>query len=112
MVSWAQLHDLFSVPDWYPGDHPPMPEIVSRGRKPATFACGFCHLPTGNGRPENSNLAGLPAGYIVRQMADFKSGARKTSVPARLPGKRMIAIAAAANDDEVAAAAYLASRTP
>jgi hypothetical protein len=45
-------------------------------------------------------------------MADFKSGARRTSVPARLPGKRMIAIAAAANDDEVAAAAYLASRTP
>jgi hypothetical protein len=58
-LTWAQLHDLFGVPDWYPGDHPPMPEIVSRGRKPATFACGFCHLPAGHGRPENSNLAGL-----------------------------------------------------
>jgi hypothetical protein len=41
------------------------------------FACGFCHLPNGLGRPENSSLAGLPASYIVQQVADFKSGARK-----------------------------------
>jgi cytochrome c553 len=29
------------------------------------------------GHPENSRLAGAPAGYLARQLADFKSGARK-----------------------------------
>jgi hypothetical protein len=29
------------------------------------------------GHPENSRLAGAPSGYIVRQLADFASGARK-----------------------------------
>ena len=47
------------------------------------FACGFCHRADGPGGPENANLAGQPAAYIVQQMADFKSGARKTSVAKR-----------------------------
>lgn len=103
--SRTQLRDLFNVPDWHPGDHPAMPEIVSHGRKPNTLACGFCHLPTGYGRPENSSLAGLPVAYIVQQLADFKSGARKTSVPARLPAKLMTSVAESVTDGEVAAAA-------
>ena len=67
----AQLRDLFNVPDWHPGNHPPMPEVVARGRQPDVRACGFCHLPNGQGRPENSSLAGLPSAYIEQQMADF-----------------------------------------
>jgi cytochrome c553 len=69
----------FAPPDWHPDGHPPMPEIVAHGRKPAVMACGFCHLPNGQGRPENSSLAALPAAYIVQQMADFTSGRRKPS---------------------------------
>ena len=57
----TQLRDLFFAPDWHPGDHPPMPEIVSRGRKPDVRACGVCHRADGPGGPENSGLAGLPA---------------------------------------------------
>src|SRR5690242_11855724 len=72
----GQLRDLYHVPDWHPDNHPPMPDIVAYGRKPAVFACGFCHLPNGLGRPENSSLAGLSADYIVQQVLDFKSGAR------------------------------------
>src|SRR4030095_7678650 len=64
---------------------PPQPEIVARGRKPDVYACGFCHRADGPGGPENANLTGLPAAYIVQQMADFKSGARKSSVPDRGP---------------------------
>ena len=30
------------------------------GRPPGTFACGYCHLPSGQGRPENAALAGFP----------------------------------------------------
>jgi cytochrome c553 len=69
----------FGPPDWHPDGHPPMPEIVAHGRKPEVSACGFCHLPNGQGRPENSSLAGLPAAYIIQQMADFTSGRRKPS---------------------------------
>src|SRR5438445_5757321 len=101
----TQLRDLFLAPDWHPGDHPPMPEVVARGRKPDVMACGVCHRADGPGGPENSSLAGLPKAYIVRQMTDFKSGARTTSVPERLPSKLMIALSKGATDAEVDAAA-------
>jgi cytochrome c553 len=101
----TQIRDLFKVPDWHPENHPAMPEIVAQGRKPDVFACGFCHLPNGLGRPENSSLAGLPAEYIVQQVADFRSGARKSSEPASLPVNLMIAVAKAASEAEVRTAA-------
>jgi cytochrome c553 len=70
-----QIDDLKNPPDWFPDMHPPMPDVVAHGT--ATFACGSCHLPIGTGHDESAYIAGLPASYIVRQMADFKSGARK-----------------------------------
>jgi cytochrome c553 len=109
----TQIRDLFAAPDWRPEAHAPMPEIVSRGRKPAVHACGFCHLPNGLGRPENSSLAGLPAAYIAQQVADFKSGARKSAEPASLPVNLMIAVARAATEAEVQVAAdYFAALKP
>jgi len=78
-LTLPQTRDLFNPPDWYPDDHPAMPEVVQHGRRPDVRACGYCHLPNGQGRPENASLAGLPAGYIVQQMADYKNGLRKTS---------------------------------
>jgi cytochrome c553 len=104
----AQIDDGFNPPDWYPGDHPAMPSIVASGMQPAVRACALCHLPTGAGHPESSGLAGLPASYIVRQMADFKNGHRKgvrTGV--------MIGFAKAIFDDDTRAAAeYFASLKP
>ncbi len=100
-----QLSDLFSPPDWHTNDHPAMPEVVSRGRAPQVFACGYCHLPNGQGRPENASLAGLPAAYIVQQLADFKSGLRKSSDPRHTPTAAMIAYETKASDKEIQAAA-------
>ena len=109
----TQLEDFFFAPDWHPGDHPPMPEIVARGRKPEVFACGFCHRADGPGGPENAALAGLPQAYIVQQMADFKSGARRSAMPERAPAALMVRVAQAATDSEVAsAAAYFSSLKP
>jgi cytochrome c553 len=106
----AETRDAFNPPDWHPGGHPPMPESVARGRKPELRACGFCHLTNGQGRPENASLAGLPAAYIIQQMADFKSGARKSSEPKMGPPNAMIQDAKAANDEEIRTAAeYFAS---
>lgn len=111
--SVGQLRDFFLAMDWYPDDHPPMPHIVAFGRKPEVFACGHCHRADGSGGPENASLAGLPAAYIMRQMIDFKTGARQSSVPDRLPVKLMLSVAHAVSADEVAkAAAYFSALTP
>lgn len=43
--------------------------------------CAGCHGTDGNSViPENPKLSGLDAGYLVRQLADFKSGKRKSLV--------------------------------
>ena len=108
----TQLRDRFIAPVWHPGDHPPLPSIVAQGRKPNVFACGFCHRADGPGGPENSGLTGLPAAYIVQQMADYKSGARKTSVPKRNVDL-MISLSKDITDAEVeAAAAYFSALKP
>jgi cytochrome c553 len=106
----SQLQNLFNAPDWHPKDHPAMPDVVARGRKPGVYACGYCHLPDGAGRPENASLAGLPVAYIVQQLADFKSGSRRTAVPARLPPQLMIALARSVSNAEIKAAADYFSR--
>jgi cytochrome c553 len=109
----TQLRDLFAAPVWHPDEHPPLPPIVAQGRKPAVFACGVCHRADGPGGPENANIAGLPAAYIVQQMADYKSGARTTAMPDRAPQKNMIALSKAITDEEVQAAAqYFSALKP
>src|SRR4051794_33194276 len=62
--TWTQIRDLFNAKDWFPDERRPMPEIVARGRKPDVYACGMCHYPNGQGKPENSSVAGLTAPYI------------------------------------------------
>jgi cytochrome c553 len=109
----AQERDLFVAPDWHPNDHPAMPDIIAHGRKPDVRACGSCHRVEGTGGPENASLAGLSAAYIIQQMADYKNGLRKFSGPQRSPVLLMTAIAKAASDAEVeAAAAYFSSLKP
>jgi cytochrome c553 len=108
--TFTQIYDVFNVPDWFPEDHPPMPDIVAFGRKPSIIGCGYCHLPNGLGKPEDASLAGLSADYIMRQMADFKSGARKSSDPARAAPIFMTAIAQNTTDeDAMAASRYFAA---
>lgn len=102
----AQLNDLYAAPDWFPASHTPIPAVVAHGRAPDVYACGFCHTPSGQGRPENASLAGLPATYIIRQVADMKSGARRSAAPGPYrPNDRMLQEAQHASEAEVAAAA-------
>lgn len=101
----AGVNDRFNAPDWYPASHPKMPDIVAHGRKPGVFACGYCHLPNGQGRPENASLAGQPAAYIVQQVADMRSGLRKSSTDKMGSINAMLAVAKASNDAEVKIAA-------
>jgi cytochrome c553 len=71
----AQIDDQFNPPDWYPAEHGPLPTVVQKGIQ--AQACGSCHLMSGMGHPESATLAGLPAAYMLRQMADFKAGLRQ-----------------------------------
>jgi cytochrome c553 len=92
-------------PDWHPDGHPPMPELVARGGGEEVLACGYCHLPNGQGKPENAGLAGQPYEYIVQQMEDYRKGLRKTGEPRMGPPARMMRIGAAATEQQARVAA-------
>jgi cytochrome c553 len=101
----AQISDAFGPADWFPGDHPAMPEVVSHGRRPDVRACGLCHYPNGKGRPENAGVAGLPVSYFIQQMHDFRNGVRKSAEPRKANTNVMITIAKGMTEDEIKAAA-------
>jgi len=111
--TWGQLRDRFIAPIWHPQDHPALPDIVANGRKPDVFACGFCHRADGPGGPENADLAGLPRAYIIQQMADYKRGARGTTVSGRTPSTLMIGLSKPVTEAEVeVAAAFFSALRP
>jgi cytochrome c553 len=92
--------------DWYPGDHPPMPDIVAHGRQSAGVrACALCHFPNGQGKMENGGVAGLPASYILDQLKKFKNGERHSADPRKANTNEMAQIARILTDDEATAAA-------
>jgi cytochrome c553 len=101
----AQITDRFGPADWFPGDHPTMPDVVAHGKKPDVWACALCHYPNGKGRPENAGIAGLPTAYFIQQMNDFRSGNRKSAEPRKSNTNLMINIAKGMTDDEIKAAA-------
>lgn len=88
--------------DWYPGDHPPMPEIVATGDQSRNvIACALCHYPNGKGRPENANPAGLPKGYFIQQMHDFQNDVRQGAEPRKNNYTTMINIAKGMTEEEI-----------
>ena len=92
-------------PDWHPDGHPSMPEAVASGGGEGVVACAYCHLPNGQGKPENAGLAGQPFEYIVQQMEDYRNGLRKTGEPRMGPPSFMMRIGAASVDAEAREAA-------
>lgn len=108
-----QIDDQFAPPDWYPNEHAPLPNLVQTGVQ--AQACGSCHLMSGNGHPESASIAGLPVEYMIRQMQDFKTGARKDApgYEDTVRAGRMAVIANGIPDDKMrAAVAYFAALKP
>ena len=104
----VELNNPFGPADWFPTEHGPMPKVVSNGSRPDPRACSLCHLPSGDGHPESSGISGLPAAYIIRQVAEFKTGGRKGIRTTAMAG-----IAKAISDEDAhEAAAYFADRKP
>jgi len=107
----AEITSPYNPADWFPGDHPPMPGIVARGKADAGFrACAICHYPNGLGLMQNGPVAGLPVDYFLRQLADFASGRRKSADLNKANAFEMAAMARNLTPDEARAAAeYYAS---
>ncbi|HEY7837838.1 MAG TPA: c-type cytochrome [Terriglobales bacterium] len=104
--SKAYIANLYTVPDWFPSSHPPMPAVVATGdRANGVAACGYCHLPTGAGRPENESVAGLPKAYILEQLDAFRSGDRHSSSPRMGSVSFMVRVAKGLTPDEMQQAA-------
>jgi cytochrome c553 len=108
-----QIANRYGPADWFPEDHPAMPDIVAHGRQsaqPEIAACSLCHYPNGKGRPENANVTGLSYDYIVQQLTDFRNGARKTSDPRKANTAVMASFTKSMTDEDIkAAATYFAS---
>lgn len=92
------IDNLANPPDWFPDEHGPLPKVISGGPGGTALACGACHLMKGQGHPESADLAGMPVEYLVRQMADFKNGAR-------IDPARMNAIAKVTSEEDTRMAA-------
>jgi cytochrome c553 len=109
----AQIANRYAPADWFPEDHPSMPQVVANGKQaaqPTVYACSLCHYPNGKGRPENANVTGLSYEYIVQQLTDFRAGARKTSDPRKGNTGLMANFARSMTDEEIRdAAKYFAA---
>lgn len=107
--SLVDVRDGSNVIDWFPSDHPmPMPRIIKHGPSgmgALTRGCGSCHLPNGQGRPENAPPGALPVAYFIRQIHDFRSGLRRSADPRKPNTNTMIDLAKGMTDDEVEEAA-------
>jgi cytochrome c553 len=112
--SLMDIRDIRKVTDWFPGDHPPMPDVIAHGPRLAKvhFTCPACHLPNGKGRPENAPLSGLPVAYILRQLQDFRDGLRYSADPRKQNTNTMIGFAKAMTGEELKAAAAYFSAIP
>jgi len=105
-----QIGYSYGPADWFPEDHPAMPDIVAHGKPNQVRACGLCHLPDGRGRPENAPLQGLPADYIRQQLRDFQQGLRRSADPRKANTGEMENSARALTDAEIdEVAAYFSS---
>jgi cytochrome c553 len=116
VYSRMDIRDGHDVVDWFPEDHPPMPDIMRHG--PASlmdengWGCAFCHLPNGKGRPENAPPAGQPVGYTIQQLRDMRDGLRYSSDPRKRNSPTMNALAAAMTEAEMREAAEYFAAIP
>ncbi len=111
----AQISSRQAPADWFPEDHPAMPDLVAKGREsvqPPIWACAFCHLPNGKGRPDTAALAGLTYEYIVQQLYDFKNDLRETSDKRKVDSQLMTGFAKSMSHEDIKTVATYFSTLP
>jgi cytochrome c553 len=86
------------------------PQLAAKGRTiyddgntdSGVPACAGCHQPDGRGNARFPRLAGQHQSYVLKQLADYKSGRRATDPLMTTVGKRLTA------DEAQALAEYIA----
>jgi cytochrome c553 len=73
-----------------------------------TIPCAICHGPTLQGLGDVPAIAGRHPNYVVRQLWNIQNGDRGGTSTALMKG----VVEKLGNDDMLAIAAYVASRTP
>jgi cytochrome c553 len=111
-LSGAQFNAMADDPDWFPDDHPAMPDVVARSRPAGGIACADCHLPNGLGHLGTAVLAGLPAPYLVEQLNAFRDDLRQSAEPRLHHTRKMNIVAKGLTMDNVIDAADYFSSLP
>jgi cytochrome c553 len=106
----ADLARTSGAPDWFPSEHAKMPAVVAAKRSDKKIACGYCHLPDGNGRPENAKIAGLSTAYIIAQVRSIRTLERQPAVRGWPPSALMKDAIADLTEQDIAVAAEYFSR--
>lgn len=82
--------------------------IVAMGNHGLMRTCGSCHGDDYRGHEDAPRIAGRGAYYLIRQLADMRSGVRKGAAL----GKMKEIIGKLSDADIINVAAYMASRSP
>lgn len=102
--SAAQIAQRSIAPDWFPHEHSRLPDALSNSHSDK-YACAYCHLPDGSGRPENAKLTGLSRGYIFAQVRAVHAGERQPAKSGWPPTVLMQDAIANLTDDQILEAA-------
>jgi cytochrome c553 len=87
--------------DWYPDDHPTMPDVVAHGKpEEGLRPCSLCHYPNGQGKMENGHVSGLPVAYFIQQLESFESGGRRSADVRKANTNEMAMIATGLSKEE------------
>jgi len=109
----SQISAPYGPADWFPQDHPAMPDVVAHGKEDIGMrSCAICHLPNGQGGTQNGPVAGLPVDYFLRQLEELASGARKGSDTHKANVLQMAATARKLTDEEAREIAEYYSSIP
>src|ERR1700759_953630 len=108
-LTQAQIAQHSVAPDWFPHEHAPLPAFLANSHSDK-FACAYCHLPDGSGRPENAKLAGLSRSYIFAQVRALHAGERQPAKTGWPPTVLMQEAIADLNDTQILEAAEYFSR--
>ncbi len=99
----VSLNAFFAGVCWAQAYHPGDP---AKAQQTVTQVCAACHGADGNSViPANPKLAGQPAEYIAKQLAEYKSGQRKNPVMGGMS-------AALSPEDMKNLGAYFSSQAP
>ena len=103
--SALDIGEISITKDWFPADHAPLPFVIARSHARDKYACGYCHLPDGAGRPENAKVSGLPAAYIVMEVNALRGEQRRSARGDYKPSQLMRDAVADLTEEEIRSAA-------